>query len=70
MPPNAIDITDVNLYKDIGHNLVTVIVVLAVWAFFGVLLMWARWRDKQDETKVGVSKVVIPIIFLTFVETN
>jgi len=66
VPPNKVDVTDINLYKDIERNLVTVIVVLAVWTIFGLLLIWARWKDKKDETKVGAPKVVITIVILTF----
>ena len=57
MPPNTVDVTDINLYKGIDHNFVTVLVVAAVWAVFIILLQWARWRDKKDEAKVGTSTV-------------
>jgi len=58
VPPNKVDVTDVNLYKRIDHSYLTVVVVAAVWAVFLLLLVWARWRDKKDETKVGASNVV------------
>ena len=53
MPPNMVDVTHVNLYKGIDNRYVTVIVVAVVWAVFLLLLIWARWRDKKDKTKVG-----------------
>ena len=59
MPPNTVDVTDINLYKGIDHNFVTVMVVVAVWVVYILLMKWARWRDKKDDAKVGASNVAI-----------
>ena len=63
VPPNKIDITDINIYKTIGHNYVTVIVVFASWSIYFSLLIWARSRDKKDIRKVGAGKMPA-ILFL------
>jgi len=57
VPPNKVDVTDINLYKGIDQNYVTVVVVAAVWSFYGLVLIWARWRDKKVKSKVGASIV-------------
>ena len=57
VPPNNVDITDINIYKTIGHNLVTVIIIAAVWSIYLSLLIWARSKDKKDIRKVGAGKM-------------
>ena len=57
VPPNKIDITDINIYKSIGHNYVTVVVVVSMWIIYLSLVMWARSKDKQDIRKVGAGKM-------------
>jgi len=57
VPPNKVDITDVNIYKSIGHNFVTVVVVAAFWVVYLLVVIWARWRDQKDISKVGACNI-------------
>ena len=57
VPPNKIDITDINMYKSIGHNYLTVVVVAAFWVVYLLVMIWARWRDLGDIRKVGACNV-------------
>ena len=68
MPPNKVDITDINIYKTIGHNYVTVVVVAAMWSIYLSLVIWARSRDKKDIRKVGAG--TMPAILLLIILCN
>jgi len=57
VPPNKVDITDVNIYKSIDHNFVIVIVVAAFWGLYLSLVIWAWREDNKDISKVGVCKM-------------
>jgi len=67
VPPNKIDITDINMYKSIGHNFVTVVVVAAFWGAYLLVMIWARWRDEKDIRKVGhvtIPEILFQVILL------
>ena len=61
VPPNKVDVFNFSLVWDLFRQPIVLIVVLCAWCIYIVLLLWARSKDKQHMTKVGVHNYAVYI---------